>query len=168
VPQDAVALITRDHRELEQLFERLRNEPEHRAGLLNMVGPLLVAHSRAEEEHVYPKLAEARPEEKGEVHHGKEEHEEAEKLLAALQQADPDSPEFTQRLEKFVDAVTHHVEEEENKILPALREAVSKDRLGELGYAFAERRAQVMAEEYARGGQGARRAKEIAREIGDE
>jgi hypothetical protein len=45
-----------------------------------------------------------------------------------------------------VGAVTHHVEEEESEILPALRDALDAGRLEELGEAFERRRIEELAE----------------------
>ncbi|MCP2262503.1 Rho termination factor, N-terminal domain [Streptoalloteichus tenebrarius] len=143
--EDAITLITRDHRAMEELFERLRTDVERRPELLRELGAMLIAHSRAEEEHVYPEVVRAAPEERGEVHHGQEEHEEAERILHQLEQTDPASDEFADVLGELVEAIEHHVEEEENEVLPALAEAVGKKRLRELGKVFQERRAQEMA-----------------------
>jgi hemerythrin superfamily protein len=141
---DVVRLITQDHRELEKLFDRLEEERERRPELLDQVAALLTAHSRAEEEKVYPAVAEEAGE-REEAHHGTEEHHEAEELLHELQQLPPDDKKFDSKLKEFVDAIKHHVEEEENEILPALRKAVTKKRLEELGTAFSERREQELA-----------------------
>jgi hemerythrin superfamily protein len=142
--EDVITLITRDHREMEELFSRLRLDKENRPALLERVGAMLVAHSRAEEAHVYPEIAKAAPAERGEVHHGAEEHHQAEELLHKLEDLDPDSDQFDEALTEFVEAVNHHVHEEESEILPALGEAVGRTRLEELGRLFMERREQEL------------------------
>jgi hemerythrin superfamily protein len=86
---DVVHLITRDHRALEALFEQLRSDKGSREEVLEQVAAMLVAHSRAEEEEVYPSLARAEPGMEREVHHGKEEHEQAERLLHELEATAP-------------------------------------------------------------------------------
>nr|WP_281388846.1 hemerythrin domain-containing protein [Nocardiopsis algeriensis] len=136
-------MITRDHREMEKLFERLKTERDHRPQLLKKVEAMFLAHNRAEEEKVYPTIAEEAGE-KEEVHHGADEHHEAEEILDQLKQTDSQSKQFDQLLEKFVSAVKHHVEEEENEVLPALKEAVDASMLRQLGRAFDERRAEEM------------------------
>ncbi|SHG87645.1 hemerythrin domain-containing protein [Streptoalloteichus hindustanus] len=141
---DAITLITRDHREMERLFEEMRTDVERRPELVRTLGAMLIAHSRAEEEHVYPEVAKAAPQEADEVEHSKEEHEEAERILHQLEQTDPASDEFESVLDELVGAVEHHVQEEESEVLPALAEAVGQKRLRELGKIFKERRAQEM------------------------
>ena len=143
--EDAITLIMRDHRAMEALFEQLTIGTGDRAQLTANLGAMLVAHSRAEEGKVYPELVKAAPGEKGEVHHGTEEHHQAEQILHRLERTDPGSPQFDAVLKELVDAVKHHVQEEEAEILPALRGAVSPQRLEELGKAFADHRAQELS-----------------------
>ncbi len=144
--QDAIELITQDHRELEAVFEQLRSGSGDAVELREQMATMFIAHARAEEREVYPTIANQAPDAKGEVHHGKEEHEEAEELLEQLLSQDVDSKQFRSTLEEFIEAVNHHVEEEESEILPALRKAVGVRRLEELGAAFARVREQVAAE----------------------
>ncbi len=142
---DVVELITQDHREVERLFDELRTHPEKRALLVPVVSSLLIAHSRAEEAEVYP-VARQEAGEQDEVAHSQEEHAEAEQLMERLAGLDPESDEFDTALEKLVEAVTHHVEEEESNVLPGLRERLDEGRRAELGRAFASARAQHLGD----------------------
>ncbi len=142
---DAVTAIKNDHRVMEALFERLKSADEDRAALVAEVKARLLAHSKAEEQHVYPELKRRDPSEAGDVHHGIEEHREAEEKLAALEAADPGTAAFDKALDEFVKAVTHHVEEEESEILPSLKDAVPPTRLDELGTTFEKRRKAELA-----------------------
>ncbi|MEN3534281.1 hemerythrin domain-containing protein [Microbispora sp. ZYX-F-249] len=142
---DVISLIKEDHRDVESLFERLQKMPENRPALLAELAAKFVAHSEGEEDEVYPVLARRRPEEKEEVHHGAEEHHEAEEMLSRLLEADPDGPEFDTLLQELIGAVTHHVEEEENDILPVLEKAVPFEERVRLGKAFSKRKAEVLA-----------------------
>jgi hemerythrin superfamily protein len=140
---DVIALITTDHREMEKLFERLKKEKSNRAELLSMVTGMLAAHSRAEEDRVYPAVAKEAGE-REEVHHGTEEHHEAEEMARKLEKMDPKSKKFEKLLDEFIEAVQHHIKEEESDILPAMEKAMSKKRLKQLGVAFADRRAEEL------------------------
>ncbi|MCD0444457.1 hemerythrin domain-containing protein [Glycomyces sp. A-F 0318] len=137
---DVVDLIMADHREVERLFEELKQYPEKRPLLVPVVSAMLMAHSRAEEAEVYP-VARAEAHEAEEVAHGQHEHEEAEELLMKLTEADPRSPQFDTALQKLVDAVTHHVEEEESTVLPGMKRQLDEARRQQLGTAFAASRA---------------------------
>lgn len=142
---NVVDLITNDHREVERLFDVLKREPDKRALNLPVLASLLVAHSRAEEAEVYPVAAR----EAGagdEVEHSQEEHAEAEQLLEQLQAADPNSSQFDRLLKKLTDAVTHHVEEEESEVLPAMRKGLPEQRLAELATAFAGARKEHLGD----------------------
>ncbi|HEU4425112.1 MAG TPA: hemerythrin domain-containing protein [Pilimelia sp.] len=141
---DAVTLIMNDHRVMEALFERLKDRNSDRRALVTEVAARLSAHSWAEEEKVYPALLKADPGEEGEVYHGVEEHHEAADLLHKLLVADPASQQFDTVLKQFVDAVQHHVEEEESEILPDLATKVDAARLEKLGEAFEQRRLEIL------------------------
>jgi hemerythrin superfamily protein len=143
MPEDVIALITSDHREVERALELMQKDKSTRALLLPLSLAMLAAHSRGEEQHVYPVLAKEAGE-KGQAHHGAEEHQQAEELGRRLLPLDPESADFDNALEEFASAVLHHAQEEEQEILPALREAVGHDRLVEIGKAFAARRAEEL------------------------
>ncbi len=141
--KDVTALIEADHREVEKLFDQLKSGKGDRAGLAQEVGRMLLAHSKAEEALVYPVAAKDAGE-KQEIKHSKQEHQEAEQLIHQLQQAEPDDSEFDQLVDQLVDAVSHHVQEEESEVLPAMRESLGKDRLAELATEFSDRRKQEL------------------------
>ncbi len=143
---DVVDLIMQDHREVERLFDELRDNPEKRPNLLPVLTTLLTAHSRAEEAEVYP-VAASEAGEKDEVSHSQQEHIEADQLLAKLAATDPASSDFDKVLQNLVDAVSHHVEEEETKVLPGMRSNLSDERRMELADAFATSRQQHLGEQ---------------------
>ncbi|MEU4744437.1 hemerythrin domain-containing protein [Actinosynnema sp. NPDC023658] len=142
---DVVDLIMQDHREVERLFDELKNHPEKRPLLVPVLISVLVAHSRAEEAEVYP-VAKDEAGETDEVEHSQEEHAEAEQLLVKLAETDPTSPAFDGVLQELVESVTHHVEEEESSVLPGMRERLGEQRRDELGRAFAESRARHLGD----------------------
>jgi hemerythrin superfamily protein len=145
VQYDVVDLIMQDHREVERLFDELKNHPEKRPLLTPVLCGLLVAHSRAEESEVYP-VAKDEAGETDEVEHSQEEHAEAERLLAELLDCEYDSPQYDEKLQKVVEAVTHHVEEEEKTVLPGMRKGLSAERRYQLGERFARSRADHLGE----------------------
>jgi hemerythrin superfamily protein len=146
VAGDVVDLIMNDHREVERLFDELKDEPQKRPNLLPVLTTLLTAHSRAEEAEVYPAAAKEAGE-ADDVAHSQEEHIEADELLAKLKDTDPSSPDFDSALQELIDAVSHHVEEEETKVLPGIRERLSEERRLELGEAFANSREKHLGEQ---------------------
>jgi hemerythrin superfamily protein len=143
--KDVVDLIMADHREVESLFERMKSDPSQRPMLVPVMTTLLVAHSRAEEAEVYP-VARDEAGIADDVAHSQQEHAEAEALLEQLKTLDHDSEKFHEVLDELIDAVTHHVEEEESSVLPGMRSNLSESRLQELAEAFVDARAEHMGE----------------------
>lgn len=142
---DAVTLIMNDHRLMDQLYERLRSGSGDRQRLLDECAARLTAHSHAEEQRVYPVLAELSAEAREETHHGADEHHEAERLLHDLQRISPAGPHFDDRLEDFITTVRNHVEHEETVLLSQMREKLGPERLTEIGAEFEEVRIAELA-----------------------
>ena len=142
---DVVDLIMSDHREVERLFELLKQQPTTRGLNFPVLCALLIAHSRAEESEVYP-VAKDEAGETDEVAHSQGEHAEAEQMLERMSAMDPDSAEFASALDELVHAVSHHVEEEESKVLPGIKQRLSDARRAELGEAFVTARTEHLGE----------------------
>lgn len=142
---DVVDLIMADHREVQRLFEMLKKDPDTRPLTLPTVSALIVAHSRAEEAEVYP-VARAEAGEQEEIAHSQHEHAEAEQLLEKLAETDPTGTAYGKLVDELIDAVGHHVEEEESQVLPGMRERLDEDRRQQLGAAFAKARAQHLGD----------------------
>jgi hemerythrin superfamily protein len=134
---DVVALITSQHRRLDELLEQAEQDSSAAPALLRQVADLLRPHSEAEESFVYPRIAELRPEEAEEVHDGTAEHHHAEALLDELLAGDPDEPGWDGKLAALAGELRHHVEEEETDLLPVLAENASAEEREELGARFA-------------------------------
>ncbi|MDI3419104.1 hemerythrin domain-containing protein [Streptomyces luteolus] len=144
---DVVELILDDHRRMEELFRKMRSVEAERADALRKFADLLVAHALAEEHEVYPALKRFRDVDNDEVEHGVEEHADGNKaLLALLEVKGVGGDDWDERLEKLVEAVTHHTDEEERTILNGARENVPMERREELGAAFTKERAKNLDE----------------------
>ncbi|MFB6619590.1 hemerythrin domain-containing protein [Streptomyces sp. NPDC056367] len=144
--QDVVEVILEDHRTMEDLFRRMRSVEDDRAGALEAFSSLLIAHGEAEEAEVYGALKRFKDVDNEEVEHGEEEHAEGNKALLALLEVDEvGSEEWDERLEDLVEAVSHHVDEEERTILNGARENVPDERRAELGDAFLREREQQLS-----------------------
>lgn len=141
---DVVDLIMQDHREVERLFDELTRHPDKRAALTPVLITLLTAHSRAEEAEAYP-VARDEAGETDEVPHSQAEHAEADALLAKLAGVDPWSKAYDAVLAKLVEAVTHHVQEEESSVLPRMRDRLDEQRRAELGESFLRSRGEQLS-----------------------
>ncbi|WP_019812324.1 hemerythrin domain-containing protein [Saccharomonospora halophila] len=133
---DLVSVIVEDHNSVERMFRELEDsslEPAHKRELTEHVIAELVRHSVAEEQHMYP--AARRSLENGNeiADHEIEEHAEAEQLMKQLENRDPAAADFDEVLGRLISAIRHHVADEENDLLPKLRQACDERELAELG-----------------------------------
>ena len=62
-----------------------------------------------------------------------EEHQEAKSLLDELEELRADDHDFGSKLQQLMEAVEHHVEEEEGEMFPKIQEVFDEHELEELG-----------------------------------
>ena len=128
-----VTLIKEDHQKLESVFKKLEKaEPSEIPDLLRQVQELLVPHSKAEEQVVYPAIKSIVPDESSDVDDGLEEHHHVEQTLQELLASDPEAPGVDGLIAAMIGEVRHHVEEEEEEILPSFSKAATNQQLKEL------------------------------------
>jgi hemerythrin superfamily protein len=131
-----IKVITDDHRAVEKIFDELQSRqgsPEHRRALADHVIAELVRHSVAEEQHMYPAAREVLLDGDKVADHEISEHAEAEQIMKNLDGLSAEDPQFDQLLDELIQAIYHHVQEEEKNLLPRLEAACSPERLQELG-----------------------------------
>ena len=142
-----VTLIKDDHKKLEAVFKQLESaEPADTPPLLKQVQELLVPHSKAEEQVVYPAIKTTTPEEGSDVDDGLAEHHHVEETLKTLLASDPEAPGVDGLIAAMIGEVRHHVEEEETQILPTFAEQADNAQLGELGEAFVKAKERALSE----------------------
>jgi hemerythrin superfamily protein len=135
--QDIVDDIITDHREVEEVFTEIeKGAGGAKRDLVEHVIAELVRHSVAEEQYLYPVARRVLPDGDKLADHELEEHAEAERVMKSLEQTDADDPEFDELTRKLIDAVRHHIEDEEKDLLPKLREACDSADLRDLGEKF--------------------------------
>jgi hypothetical protein len=131
-----VTLIKDDHAKLETVFKQLEAQKGDVKELLRQVEELLVPHSKAEEEVVYPAIKTPDPHEAEDVDDGLAEHHHVEKTLTQLLAMDPEAPGADGLVAAMIGEVRHHIEEEEEEILPKFAKEATNQQLGELGEKF--------------------------------
>lgn len=134
---DVVALIKAQHRQVERLLDQAQEEGADTLALLQQVSDLLLPHSEAEEAFVYPAIRQHDKQQADEVHDGTVEHHHVAELLRELLAGEPDSPGYDGKLAAMVGELNHHVEEEEQDLLPVLTDKASAAERAELGARFA-------------------------------
>ena len=140
---DFVAVLTEDHRRVEQLFNQFDETGD--PGVAQQIFLELSVHSIIEEELLYG-LYSAKVDNAGAAE-ARAEHQEAKDLILALEGMDPSSDEFVNTMGQLKASVQHHVEEEENEMFPKILEKLP-DTASILGDDLLARR--VVVEEQVR------------------
>ena len=133
---DPMTILKADHRDVKKLLTALGESEEgpERAKMAAEVEAALTLHMRIEEEILYPPVAEyvgEEDEEEAEIEHGLA-REGLSKMMSMVAM-----PGFGAAAEMLLGGITHHVEEEETEILPALKDALPRADWLALGDAIA-------------------------------
>jgi hemerythrin superfamily protein len=148
--QDAVALIKADHREVEQLFREFEEAGDRayktKQDLVSRIIQELEVHATIEEEIYYPAVeAKAKKDGKELVAEAVEEHHVVKVLLGELATLSAEDERFDAKVTVLMENVRHHVEEEEEELLPQSEELLGEDELARLGEELAARKQQLGA-----------------------
>jgi len=141
---DAIALLKKDHREVEQLFKKFQAAGE-RAGkqklkLVQQMIAELSKHAVIEESLFYPACRAALKEidDEDQVLESLEEHHVVKWLLSELDGMKPSEERFDAKVSVLIENVKHHVKEEERELFPKVKRLLAKEHLQALGVAMAE------------------------------
>ena len=146
--QDAVALIKADHRKVEQLFREFEDAGDRayktKQRLATQIVNELEVHATIEEETYYPAVeAKAKKDGKELVAEAVEEHHVVRILLGELAGMSAEDEAFDAKVTVLMENVRHHVEEEEEELLPQSEELLGKDELTRLGEEMAAPKKQL-------------------------
>lgn len=146
---DPTELLMSDHEKVKGLFSEFESassvsEQERlvREALLE-----LDVHAAIEEEIYYPAAEEALGE-AGEdtMHEAEEEHHVVHILAEELRSLGADDPQFKAKFTVLMENVRHHIEEEEQEMLPKASKALGQERSRELGAEMAQRKEELTTE----------------------
>lgn len=146
--QDAIALLTADHREVSEMFEQFEQLGDRattsKEKLKDKICKALIAHTTIEEEIFYPAVRAANVEE-GEdmVDEAIVEHAAAKDLIKQLQEMQPDDDLYDAKVKVLSEQIEHHVKEEEKEMFPKAKKA-GLDLLA-LGQEMAMRKQELMS-----------------------
>ena len=132
-----VQVLKSEHRALEDLLERLaveENETEA-SELVKQIKRELMAHSTAEDRVVYTTF-EQNEEMEEDVEHARDEHSTIDEKLMAVAEADPGAADFKQKVQELTECLQHHVENEEEELLPKASELMDRETSRELALLF--------------------------------
>lgn len=144
-PPDAVDLLKADHREAEELFEKLNaaTEGAARQSLADEVCRALTVHSLLEEELFYP-ACRAGGVEEDLLDDADFEHASAKELIAQIERGTPAEAHWDAKVKVLCEQIEHHVQEEEGKAGLFEQARSAGLDLDALGAEMAARRAELM------------------------
>ena len=145
---DVLEMISDDHEKVRQLLEKMTQTGERatktQSEQFGKLMALVQAHSKAEEEVLYPVLLEAE-DAREHMLEALEEHHLAEVMLRELQDSldHPDHERWTAKLSVFRTILEYHIDEEEGETFDYAQDLLSEEQLQDLGESFKrERRAR--------------------------
>jgi hemerythrin-like domain-containing protein len=145
-PNDAIAMLTADHRQVCALFQQYADTPDPylRQIIAEHVFAELTLHMLLEETVFYPAVAEQAGEE-GEqlVREALQDHQQLREFIETLQEIDNDTA-FEAGFHTLKDHVEHHVEEEETTMFPQAAQVLAT-HWEEITVLLQERKQQILA-----------------------
>jgi hypothetical protein len=149
--QDAIALLTEDHKKVQAMFKAFKKlkedeaSDEEKAEIVQQTCQELTVHAEIEEEIFYPAARDALDEEDADlVDEAEVEHASAKDLIEQLEVMEPGDELYEAKFTVLGEYVNHHIKEEQDELFPKVRK--TDIDLQELGAELAERKQELMAE----------------------
>jgi hemerythrin superfamily protein len=126
-PQDAIAMLTADHKEVKGMFEEYDGLGDRanasKKKLADKICTALTLHATVEEEIFYPALRAASKEAADLLDEAEVEHAGAKDLIAQIQEMDPEDDLYDAKVKVLGEQIDHHVGEEEGEMFPKAKKA---------------------------------------------
>jgi hemerythrin superfamily protein len=124
---DAIALLTADHKKVKQLFkdfDKLKEDADaaDKEALVEEICSELTLHAEVEEELFYPAVR-AAIDADDMMNEAEVEHASAKDLIGQLQAMDSSDPMYDAKVTVLGEYINHHVEEEEGEMFPKVKKA---------------------------------------------
>jgi hemerythrin superfamily protein len=132
--QDAIAMLTADHKKVKKLFadfDKLKEEgsDEDKSAVVDQICNELKIHAELEEEIFYPAVRKA-IDDSDLMDEALVEHAGAKDLIAQLEDASPDDDLYDAKVTVLGEQIEHHVKEEEGEMFPKAKAKVDTEALG--------------------------------------
>jgi hemerythrin superfamily protein len=133
--QDAIALLTADHKKVKKLFSdfdklKEKGSDEDKSAIVEQICNELKIHTELEEEIFYPAVRKA-IDDSDLMDEALVEHAGAKDLIAQLEEASPDDDLYDAKVTVLGEQIDHHVKEEEGDMFPKAKKAkVDTEALG--------------------------------------
>lgn len=135
--EDIIALIERDHKPLKKLIKSMKDEEADLSEVqeaFEEFAPLLEAHAHPEQEALYSTMKDA----EGLAtlgFEGETEHGIADELIEQIKDLD-DENEIRAHIKVLAELVEHHIEEEEEEIIPEVRKELEEEERIQIGQEY--------------------------------
>ena len=143
--QDAIKLLTQDHREVEQLFEQFEkaSKDEKKEQIARKICTELKVHAMIEEEIFYPALRGKIDDD--DLDEALVEHDGAKVLINEIETSSADADFYEAQVKVLQEQIEHHIKEEESESDNLFSQARKADvDLDALGEQMAVRKAELM------------------------
>ena len=129
--KDVFTIIVEEHRMVDMLGEKYKqSQDQHeKQQIAHNVIKLLSLHAACEEMALYPVMKEKLPDGPQQVAHALQEHLVVKELLFQLDNAQVGQAHYDEKLLECLADIQQHVAEEEQQLLPALRQACSDEEV---------------------------------------
>jgi hemerythrin superfamily protein len=146
--QDAISLLTEDHKRVQKLFKEFekltkQDTDDGKDDLAQMICAELTVHAQIEEEILYPAASEVL-EESDLIDEAEVEHASAKDLIEQIESMQAGDELFDARVTVLGEYVNHHIKEEQDEMFPKLKK--SDLDLEILGEQLQERKSELMAD----------------------
>jgi hemerythrin superfamily protein len=131
---DAIVMLREDHAAVKKLFTRF---DKGETSVVPTICDALDRHAALEETYFYPEVKDVIPG-RDLVLESIEEHHVVHVLIAELRAMDPSDETYRAKATVLVENVRHHIDEEESELFPAVRDAVGRKELQEMGQRMSE------------------------------
>lgn len=145
--EDIVQLILADHKPLKKLITIMKDSDKsssQRLAAFEEFAPLLLTHAKPEEETLYIYMKDVDDLREGGFE-GDVEHMLADQMVEEIKRTDEDEDLWSARVKVLAELVEHHIEEEEEELLPDFKKhSEIEDRL-QLGREYLQLKAKYQA-----------------------
>ncbi len=132
---DILEILTAQHKEVDELIEKIESGDGPRRQQFMLLGNKLAAHATAEEKVFYPAVMAKETEEM--LQESVEEHLAIKRLLADLMDMRLDDDSFKAKLSVLKEQIAHHAhEEEEDEMFPVVKRLMSEEQRAAIGNEF--------------------------------
>jgi len=137
-------LIRMDHTKVNTLFMQIQGteDPQKLQEYFGQIYKDLSAHSEAEEQIVYPAVRSFYPETQDLYN----EQAEMKQMLEQIRSLNPSAPDFKDNVKRLMDAVMHHVRQEETEMFPKIRDNFSDEQQKQMATEFKTAKSKVQDE----------------------